>query len=576
MLEIIIIFIFTNTILGILSYFLRRSDQLKNYEIIGSTHAIYFQKNYQDFLKVIETFEKLGVENAIKDPLVQKFQEHMDYISDAFPTITQTYVSDGKKLQTSSNLPAYRIVLSNKNLYAAGGSPYFIYESGEEFANAIDNCVQKGEISITEPYTDQFGTWISILYPIKDDLGKTIAVWGMDVNLTKMNYELQIFVYQILGFLIIMIILLGLIIHFRFKLIIGPIEDIISLAKRISNGVFDINIKYSKYQELYELQISLEQMLNFIKYLIKNIKKGVNEIEDASNFIFKGISQTMQDIEKITELINKHHNIVIEQKTIFETNMQEIGEVNLSLKEISQLSNNVKFSSIKNIEIAEKGETLLNDFLSDIQNIRNSISNLNKYSEKLELSSFAIGKIVETISKIASQTNLLALNASIEAARAGEQGKGFAVVADEISKLADKSSTSAKEIGIMIESIRSEIQQLYQSMIENQNIIEKSSISIKMAETNFKDIFQSAKNISKEVENINNSIEKISNFSNKLFSSFQKNIEKVNESYLLSENIKKSMEIQKHIFHEIETKVEKLQELSFSFSEILKKFHRIE
>lgn len=64
-----------------------------------------------------------------------------------------------------------------------------------------------------------------------------------------------------------------------------------------------------------------------------------------------------------------------------------------------------------------------------------------------------IGNIVGTITDIASRTEMLALNASIESIRAGEHGRGFAVVADEVRKLAEQTSHSAKEIGVLAESL---------------------------------------------------------------------------------------------------------------------------
>ena len=86
------------------------------------------------------------------------------------------------------------------------------------------------------------------------------------------------------------------------------------------------------------------------------------------------------------------------------------------------------------------------------------MSQLIQAMGEISESSRRIGEVTDVIEDIAFQTNLLALNAAVEAARAGEQGKGFAVVAEAVRSLAQRSATSAKDIGSMIQESKSKIE----------------------------------------------------------------------------------------------------------------------
>lgn len=64
--------------------------------------------------------------------------------------------------------------------------------------------------------------------------------------------------------------------------------------------------------------------------------------------------------------------------------------------------------------------------------------------------------ILEVIRDLSLQTKLLGFNAAIEAARVGVSGLGFGVVADEISKLAQGSEQSIKQIAETITGIQAD------------------------------------------------------------------------------------------------------------------------
>ncbi len=117
--------------------------------------------------------------------------------------------------------------------------------------------------------------------------------------------------------------------------------------------------------------------------------------------------------------------------------VSSIEELTSTVKINSEYTTKARVVSNTNAEVARHG-------LLEAEKLKKSIFELSESSKKIE-------DIISVIDDIAFQTNLLALNAAVEAARAGEHGKGFAVVADAVRSLAQKSSSSAKELSSLID-----------------------------------------------------------------------------------------------------------------------------
>jgi methyl-accepting chemotaxis protein len=166
-------------------------------------------------------------------------------------------------------------------------------------------------------------------------------------------------------------------------------------------------------------------------HLIENVSASLSKVEASAQSVSSAsaqISAGNEDLSSRTE----------EQAASLEQTAASMSELSETVR---QTAENTHLAS----QLAKNAHEISEDSAGRVRTLLSTMSDIRESSSK-------ITDIIALIEGIAFQTNILALNAAVEAARAGEQGRGFAVVAGEVRNLAQRSSSSAREIKELIES----------------------------------------------------------------------------------------------------------------------------
>jgi methyl-accepting chemotaxis protein len=219
----------------------------------------------------------------------------------------------------------------------------------------------------------------------------------------------------------------------------SAMSQINASVKGVAHGIDSLSLSAA------ESSSSIMEMAASIEEVALNVETLTQSVEEVSS-----------SIAEMATSVKQIDTSVVSLTEAFTTTASSVMEMDGSIRQVEKNAMDTAAISEEVRKDAETGKESVVATITGIREIKRSSGITYEVINTLSDRANDIGAILSVIDEVAEQTNLLALNAAIIAAQAGERGKGFAVVADEIKELAERTSSSTREIAQVIKGVQDE------------------------------------------------------------------------------------------------------------------------
>lgn len=322
------------------------------------------------------------------------------------------------------------------------------------------------------------------------------------------------------GFTLAMFVILGGIGLFITRMITGPLQTMVISCEELAAGDFrDKPRQLLRKDEIGQLAEAMASMRATLRTVLKQVNESAEQVAASSEELTASAEQSAQAVTQVAGSINDVAQGAEKQLKAVDETSAVVEQISAGIQQVAASANQVAGNSFQAAEKAKEGDKSVENAVSQMAQIEQTVSNSAQVVAKLGERSKEIGQIVDTISGIAGQTNLLALNAAIEAARAGEQGRGFAVVAEEVRKLAEQSQEAAKQIAALIGEIQGDTNKAVIAMGEGTREVEVGTAVVTTAGQAFKEITALVTQVSEQVKEISAAMQQMAGGSQQIVES---------------------------------------------------------
>lgn len=241
------------------------------------------------------------------------------------------------------------------------------------------------------------------------------------------------------------------------------VEETASLLVNINTSIRGIN---SEVESLSRATDEASSSILEMGGSIDEVARNSGSLHDSVDASTSSIHEISASIRQVAESADAVQSMAEESAAAMVQMDRAIQEVSQHVSEASGLTEEVS-------QGAQAGSQAVGATIDGIAEIREQTLQAKEVLERLAERIGEIGEIVDVIGGINDEANLLSLNAAIIAAQAGEQGKAFAVVANHVKTLAQRTTSSTREIEGLIRAVQQESSNAVTAMARGIEAVEK-------------------------------------------------------------------------------------------------------
>ncbi|MBS7344311.1 MAG: methyl-accepting chemotaxis protein [Caryophanon sp.] len=348
--------------------------------------------------------------------LHQKYTDMFNKMSQYNPIVSQGYIfgvelSGERQNETSAisfNSELWEV------LQAENIMPNAMYEQLDVVVEALNVLKETGNEQFTTIYSDDYGTWLTFMYPIFNDQ-QLIAYYAIDVDASSIGAG-QMGLLKWSAFILIALILIASILqYFSVKQQLKPLHYLLDGIHEASKGNFALQLPEGK-DELGMVNKRFNDMTASLNEIVQQVTHSAVEVKDDAHKLEQTFTTTYASSRNISDAVQHIEQTLKGQEQAIQESARTVEHMSTQVIQIADESANMYTHAKEVTTFSEEGKQLTEDVVGRMSTIVEDVQQSNDHIQGLVKLSEEIGAMLSIITDVSSSTNLLALNASIEAA----------------------------------------------------------------------------------------------------------------------------------------------------------------